>query len=68
MSLEVASADGRVVFSQSRITVRSTVVSNVGIFLTVGAVLFLAIWWLNHARRRRRGGGSGVPAPVPSPA
>jgi hypothetical protein len=52
--LTVSSTDERVTFQESRITVRSTVVSNVGIFLTVGAGLFLAAWWLNHARRRRR--------------
>ncbi len=52
--LTVSSTDERVTFQESRITVRSTVVSNVGLFLTVGAGLFLAAWWLNHARRRRK--------------
>lgn len=52
--LTVSSTDERVTFQESRITVRSTVVSNVGLFLTIGAGLFLAAWWLNHARRRRR--------------
>ncbi|HZJ28136.1 MAG TPA: DUF6049 family protein [Acidimicrobiia bacterium] len=54
LTLEVTSPDGRVIFSRSQITVRSAVVSNVGVILTVGAIAFLAIWWLNHARRRRR--------------
>lgn len=52
--VEVTSTDGRVTFSRSQITIRSAVVSNVGIFLTVGAILFLAIWWFRHERRRRR--------------
>lgn len=52
--LEVTSTDGRVTFSRSQITIRSAVVSNVGLILTVGAIAFLAVWWLNHARRRRR--------------
>jgi hypothetical protein len=52
--LTVSSTDERVTFQESRFTVRSTVVSNVGLFLTIGAGLFLAVWWLNHARRRRK--------------
>jgi hypothetical protein len=61
--LTVSSTDERVTFQESRITVRSTVVSNIGLFLTIGAGLFLAGWWLNHARRRRRAGTSRDPAP-----
>jgi hypothetical protein len=34
--------------------VRSTVISGVGIFLTIGAGLFLAVWWITHWRRSRR--------------
>jgi len=36
------------------ITVRSTFVSGVGVFLTVGAVVFLAVWWGWDIRRRRK--------------
>ena len=38
----------------TRITVRSTFVSGVGVFLTVGAVVFLALWWGWDIRRRRK--------------
>ncbi len=38
----------------SEVTVRSSFVSGVGVFLTVGAVVFLAIWWGWDIRRRRR--------------
>ena len=40
----------------SEVTVRSSFVSGVGVFLTVGAVVFLAVWWGwdIHRRRRRR--------------
>jgi hypothetical protein len=70
----VSSADGGIPFQTTRFTVRSTVVSGVGLFLTLGAGLFLAGWWANHYRRRRRGQrearASGsvpvVPAPQPS--
>jgi hypothetical protein len=51
----VSSADGGIQFQQARFTVRSTVVSGVGLFLTLGAGLFLAGWWGNHYRRRRQG-------------
>jgi hypothetical protein len=34
--------------------VRSTFVSNVGVFVTVGAVLFLGLWWGNDFRQRRK--------------
>jgi hypothetical protein len=39
----------------SSVTVRSSFVSGVGVFLTVGALMFLALWWgLDFRRRRRR--------------
>jgi hypothetical protein len=38
----------------SEVTVRSSFVSGVGVFLTVGAVVFLALWWGWDIRRRRR--------------
>jgi hypothetical protein len=50
----VSSADGALPLGRVRYTVRSTVVSGVGIFLTIGAGLFLAIWWLTHWRKSRR--------------
>ncbi len=49
----LSSADGGYVIQQSRLKVRSTFVSGVGIFLTVGAISFLALWWGNDIRRRR---------------
>ena len=64
--LTVTSTDERVTVQESRITVRSTVVSNVGLFLTIGAGVFLAAWWLNHARRRRRDRASVLEAAPPA--
>jgi len=60
LKVSVTSTDGRIVFQETRFTVRSTVVSNVGLFLTIGAGLFLAGWWLNHNRRRRRARAAAV--------
>jgi len=52
--LTVTSVDEELVIQSTRVRVRSTFVSGVGVFLTVGAALFLAVWWLLHFRRRRR--------------
>lgn len=62
LTIAVTSADGRIAFAPARVTVHSTVFSNVGLLLTVGAGLFLAVWWLAHARRRRRARARGVHA------
>src|SRR4029453_17023016 len=40
----------------TRYNVRSTAVSGVGLFLTIGAAGFLALWWVRHIRLARRGG------------
>jgi hypothetical protein len=47
------SPDGHVVLGQSRLTIRSTNASGVGIGLSLGALLFLLIWWVAHHRRLR---------------
>ena len=53
VQLTVTTSDGLQIGSQ-KITVRSTFVSGVGVFLTVGAIAFLAIWWGWDIHRRRR--------------
>lgn len=54
LQMTVTSEDGRLALGSARYTVRSTAVSGVGIFLTIGAGIFLAIWWVTHWRRSRR--------------
>ena len=54
LELTVTSVDEVLVIQSTRVRVRSTFVSGVGVFITVGAALFLAGWWLLHFRRRRR--------------
>lgn len=54
LELTVTSVDDVLVIQSTRVRVRSTFVSGVGVFITVGAALFLAGWWLVHFRRRRR--------------
>jgi hypothetical protein len=53
LSLTVTTAGGLPI-QTSQVTVRSSFVSGVGVFLTVGALLFLAGWWGWDIRRRRR--------------
>jgi len=36
------------------VSVRSTATSVVGIILSVGAVVVLAVWWVRTSRKRRR--------------
>jgi hypothetical protein len=52
--MTVTTPDGLPIGGTTRITVRSTFVSGVGVFLTVGAVVFLALWWGWDIRRRRK--------------
>jgi hypothetical protein len=77
VDITVTTADS-IPIQSTQLRVRSTFVSGVGIFLTVAAVLFLALWWGWDIRKRRRraanaeaGGGDPVddgPRPVTAPA
>jgi hypothetical protein len=74
----VSSPDDTVVLDRSTFDIRSTAISGVGLLLSVGAGLFLAIWWGRHWRRTsraRRKDGAEPPPPAgvgpdvgPSPA
>ena len=54
LTLSVESVDGGIVIERTRITVRSSVVSGIGILLTGAAGLFLVLWWVTHWRRTRK--------------
>jgi hypothetical protein len=54
LRVDVRTPDGRESLSTSRYTVRSTAVSGVGLLLSVGAGVFLTVWWARHWRRTRR--------------
>jgi hypothetical protein len=54
MRVTLTTADDQFTIETTQLTVRSTVFSSIGVLLTVGALLFLAIWWGNHIRRSRR--------------
>jgi hypothetical protein len=52
--IDVRTPDGLRTLSTSRYTVRSTAVSGAGLLLSIGAGLFLTVWWARHWRRTRR--------------
>jgi hypothetical protein len=54
MDVQVTSPDGTIVLDSSTFDVRSTAISGVGLVLSGGAALFLAVWWLRHWRSTRR--------------
>ena len=54
LRITATSPDGVLTVTRARITVRSTVVSGVGLVLSIGALLVLAIWWISHWRSTRR--------------
>ena len=54
VKVELESPDGTLRFAQAKLTVRSTATSGVGLVLSAGAALFLAVWWGRHLRRGRR--------------
>jgi hypothetical protein len=46
--------DGELQVGRTRITVRSTAFSGVGVVLSVGAGTFLAAWWIRNVVKTRR--------------
>lgn len=54
MQVSIASVDGILPVTTSRVDVRSTAISGWGLVLSIGAGLFLAVWWIRHFRHTRR--------------
>jgi Family of unknown function (DUF6049) len=54
LHLTVLTPDGAMVVARTTFTVQSTALSGVGVFLSVGAGLFLVVWWSRHAWKARR--------------
>lgn len=57
LDITVTSPDAAIVLDTARFDIRSTAVSGVGLVLSIGAGLFLTIWWARHwhtSRRSRR--------------
>jgi hypothetical protein len=71
VQLTVTTANGlNIPGGPATIKVRSTFVSGVGVFLTVGAIVFLAIWWGwdIHRRRKRRSRHHHPSFPIGTPS
>lgn len=51
--IRLTTPTGDLTVASSRFTVRSTAISGVGTALSIGAALFLVVWWGNHLRGRR---------------
>jgi hypothetical protein len=73
LEVTVLSPDGTRSLDDVRFTVRSTVVSGVGLVLSIGAGAFLALWWARNFRKTRRdrrlvgaNGAATVDPPRPS--
>ncbi|MEA2703272.1 MAG: hypothetical protein QOD63_1217 [Actinomycetota bacterium] len=61
------SPDGKLTIGRARLTVRSTATSGLGVVISTGAVLFLALWWGRHTVKGRRARRLvEAPEPVPS--
>lgn len=54
VQVEVISPDGGIRLATLEYSVRSTAVAGVGVVLSVGAGIFLLVWWARHWRRTRR--------------
>jgi hypothetical protein len=54
MRITLESPDGNLIIGRTRLTVRSTAASGVSLVVSLGAAMFLAIWWGRHAWRGRR--------------
>jgi hypothetical protein len=54
LNIVVESPDGSLRIADTLLTVRSTAASGVGLVLSVGAALFLVVWWGRDFRRGRR--------------
>ncbi len=82
LDITITSTDGSVELESARYDIRSTAVSGVGVILSLGAVAFLAVWWLRNFRATRRsrrlipadghgippeGDGAAPPPPAPVP-
>ena len=53
LDLRITTPDGRVELGRSRVTVRTTAVSGVGLVLMGAAALFLVVWWTRTILRER---------------
>jgi hypothetical protein len=68
MDVTVTSPDGSIVLDTSTFDVRSTAISGVGLVLSIGAGVFLLVWWARHWRIARRSRHLMPPSSYPQAA
>jgi hypothetical protein len=54
LEVEITSPDGAIRMAGTRYTVQSTAISGAGLVLSLGALLFLVVWWGRHWHKTRR--------------
>lgn len=54
VTVSMSSPNDAISMNSTKFTVRSTAVSGIGLLLSIGAGLFLLIWWARHFRSVRR--------------
>lgn len=66
LRVTVSSLNGILTIAEAQLDVRATAVSAVGLVLIIGAVVFLALWWMTHIHRERarRRQGAAVAEPA----
>ena len=71
LDVTITSADGALPVATTEYTVRSTAISGIGLALSIGAGLFLLVWWARHFRTARRArklvGADDTPAAAEAP-
>ena len=55
LHVTIVTANGGLMLTSNRLTIKSRVFSGVGVGLSVGALVFLALWWGRELRKGRRG-------------
>lgn len=60
VDITLRTPDGAEVLDEVRYTVRSTAIPGIGLVLSVGAALFLLLWWFRHWRATRRARAAGT--------
>ncbi len=54
VDITLRTPDGAEVLDEVQYTVRSTAIPGIGLVLSIGAALFLVLWWFRHWRATRR--------------
>ncbi|HEV2368824.1 MAG TPA: DUF6049 family protein, partial [Acidimicrobiales bacterium] len=73
LRVSIVTANGSLVVNNTRLTIRSRAFSGVGVALSAGALVFLAVWWGRELRRSRRArrpepeAAASPATPVPAP-